>query len=102
MANETEIIGLDDTHGLIGNPIDVFNMLGPDVQSWILFATGFAALVFIVVTVLCLFGHGIGANTASVQRNSSGRSQHMIGIVSAIVTVILLILAIGMVFAIYF
>ena len=101
MANDT-VIGLDDTHGLIGNPIDVFNTLGPDVQSWILFATGFAALVFIIVSILCLFGHGIGANTASVQRNSSGRTQHMVGLASTIITGILLILAIGMFFAIYF
>ena len=102
MADDTEIIGLSNTHGLIGNPMTVFNSLPPDVQKWILFSTGLIALVFIIITVLCLFGHGIGANVASVQRNSSGRSQHMIGIVSAIVTVILLIVAIGMVFAIYF
>jgi len=57
MANET-VIGLDDTHGLIGNPIDVFNTLGSDVQSWIMFATGFAALVFIIVTILCLIRPG--------------------------------------------
>lgn len=101
MADKT-IIGLDDTHGLIGNPLDVFNVLGPDVQKWILFATGFVALVFIIVTVLCMFGHGIGANTSSVQQNSAGRTHHMMGIVSAIVTVLLLIIALGMVFAIYF
>ena len=102
MAEETEIIGLDDTHGLIGNPLTVFNSLPPDVQKWILFATGLMALAFIIITVLCMFGHGIGANTASLQRNSSGRAQHMGGIISAIITVILLIIAIGMVFAIYF
>ena len=101
MADDT-IIGLDDTHGLIGNPLVAYNSLGPDVQGWILFSTGLMALAFIIITILCLFGHGIGANTASLQRNSSGRAQHMAGIVSAIVTVILLILAIGMVFAIYF
>ena len=101
MAKNT-VIGLDDTHGLIGNPITVFNSLGTDVQGWILWITGLLALVFIIVTVVCLFGHGIGANTSSVQRNSSGRNQHMVGIVSAVLTVLLLILAIGMVFAIYF
>jgi uncharacterized membrane protein len=101
MANKTEVIGLSDTHGLIGNPITVFNSLGPDVQGWILFFTGLMALAFLVVTVLALFGHGIGASTSSLQRNSSGHQHHMVGIVSAIVTVILIIVAVGMVFAIY-
>ncbi len=101
MADET-VIGLDDTHGLIGNPMTAFNSLGPDVQSWILFVTGLMALIFLLVTIVCLFGHGIGANTSSLQRSSSGRAQHMVGIVSGIFTVVAVIIGIGMVFAIYF
>jgi len=101
MANDT-VIGLGDTKGLIGNPMDVFAALGSDVQGWIVFATGLLALIFLIVTIISIFGHGISGGVSSLQRDSTGRSHHTMGIVSAILTVILVILGLAMLFAIYF
>jgi hypothetical protein len=101
MTNET-VIGLDDTHGLIGNPIDVFNSLGSDIQGWIVFVTGLLALIFLIATIVSIFGHGISSGVASVQRDSAGRTHHVMGILSAIITVILVIIGMAMLFAIYF
>lgn len=101
MTNDS-VIGLDDTKGLIGNPIDVFNSLGPDVQKWIVFATGLLALIFLVITIASIFVHGISSGVSSLQRDSVGRSYNTMGIVSTIATVILVILGLGMLFAIYF
>lgn len=94
-------IGLSDTHGLIGNPIEFFNSLPYDVQKWIVwFITGLA-FVFLIITVAAMFGHGIGASTASIQRDSSGRGRHIIGICSGVVTVVLVIVAVALIFGIY-
>lgn len=100
MTNKT-VIGLDDTKGLIGNPIDVFNGLGTDIQTWIVFATGLMALIFLIVTIVCIFGHGISSGVSSIQRDSAGRNHHTMGIISAVATVILVIIGLAMLFAIY-
>jgi len=101
MANDSAL-NIGDTHGLIGNPIVVFNSLGPEVQGWIAFITGIAALGFLIVTIICQFGHGIGSNVSSIQRDSAGRSKHIMGMFYGIITVVLLLLMLGMLFAIYF
>ena len=100
MTNES-VIGLGDTKGLIGNPIEVFNKLGPDVQGWIIFATGLLALIFLIVTIFSIFGHGISSGVSSLQRDPTARSKNIMGIVSAVATVILVIIGLGMLFAIY-
>lgn len=99
---KNETIGLTDTHGLIGNPIEVFNKLGPDVQNWVVIIITLSALIFLVATLISIFGHGTGANVASITRNSTARTHHMQSIALGVVTVILVIIAVALVFAIYF
>lgn len=97
-----EVIGLNDTQGLIGKPMDVFNSLGPDIQGWIVWILGLLALIFFIVTVLSFFGHGISGNISSIQRDTTSRNNHIMGIISGIITVFLVVLAVAFVFAIYF
>ena len=99
--NDTTVIGLENTWGLIGNPMAQFNSLGSDVQEIITTISGLAALFFLIITLLSILGHGIGGNTSSLQKDSSGRAHHITGIVYAVVTVLLVLLALGMVFAMY-
>ena len=98
---KNETIGLEETHGLIGNPMDVFNSLGPDIQNWIVWILGLLALIFLIVTIISFFGHGAGARVSSIQRDSAGTNQHILGIVSGIVTLVLVILAVALAFSIY-
>ena len=102
MAENESVIGLDDTLGLIGDPMEVFNSLGSDIQGWIVWILGLLALVFFLVTIISFFGHGISGSVSSIQRDSAGRTHHIMGIVSAIITVLLVVLAVAFVFAIYF
>jgi hypothetical protein len=98
---KNETIGLEETHGLIGNPLDIFNSLGSDIQHWIVWFLGLLALIFLIVTIVSFFGHGAGARVSSIQRDSAGTNQHILGIVSGVITLVLVILAVALAFSIY-
>ena len=102
MLDTEKIEALPGTRGLIGNPMDVFNALGPEVQGWIIVILGFFALIFLVITIISIFGHAAGSGVSSLQRDSAGRTHHWAGMVSAGMTVILVMVLIGLVFAFYF
>lgn len=100
MANQT-VIGLENTWGLIGNPLTIFNNLNSDVQAILVTITGLAALTFLIVTVVSILGHGTAGNISSLQKDSAGRTHHMMSIVYAVLTVLLVLLSLGMVFSMY-
>ena len=101
MAGNSSVIGLENTWGLIGNPLTAFNALNPDAQGLLTTITGLAAFVFLIVTILTIMGHGTASNLSSLQKDSHGRSHHMMGIIFSIVTVILVLFALAMVFSMY-
>lgn len=101
MGNNTDIIGLENTWGLIGNPMVIFNSLGPDVQGILTTITGLAALAFLIVTILSILGHGSAGNVSSLQKDSGGRTHHMVSILMSVITVLLVLLSLGMIFAMY-
>lgn len=101
MAINETTIGLEDTQGLFMNPMDFFDTLPGDVQAWIVWILSFLAFIFLIVTLISFFGHGIGASTSSLQKDGAGRGHHTMGIISGIFTLILVIVALALTIGLY-
>lgn len=93
MAEKT--FGVDDTKGLFGDPMEWLNELPEEIKTWIFWILTGMAVVFGVVTLISLFYHGTGSQLRAMDRDVAGKKAHMTGIVSAILTMILVIMAVA-------
>ena len=99
MADDT--ISFEDPWDIMMDPWDVFLGFDPALQQQIAWLIGLCTLVFFVVTIIVILLLGSAAGTSSLQKDASGRSRFMMGILYAIATVLAVITGIAFVFTVY-
>lgn len=86
---------------LVGSPMAFFNGLPADVQKNIIWIVGFLAFIFLLASIITLFGHGTGAHAASLTRDSGSRSHHLMGVFFVIVTAFMVFLFLALLIGMY-